>query len=340
MKARRIIGNAIVYLILAVLSLIWITPLIWLIFQSLSQQNLQVGALSYLFPQFNISINERNLINLGFTAQSNVIWGHFTFLNYADVLSNRVYVKDVTQVVDVVFNESGTMLNVTQTQDVIKTVSYFNYGRWFFNTLTVALFTALISTFLSLCTSYAFSRLRFKARKGIMKFILILGMFPSFLTLIVVYQVLKLLGLQASLVGLVLCYTGGAGMNYYVLKGFFDTISKSVDEAAMIDGCNKWQIFTKVTMPLSKPIIVYTVLTAFMGPWGDYVTSSYLMGTNKNSYTIAVGLYKMTDATLYQTRYWLQFCSGAVLIAIPIAILFMCLQRYYVSGITGGAVKG
>jgi arabinogalactan oligomer/maltooligosaccharide transport system permease protein len=173
-----------------------------------------------------------------------------------------------------------------------------------------------------------------------MKLILVLGMFPGFLTLIVVYQVLKLMNLQASLFGLILCYTGGAGMNYYVLKGFFDTISKSVDEAAMIDGCNKWQIFTKITMPLSKPIIVYTILTSFMGPWGEYVTSSYIMGTNRNSYTLAVGLYKMTDATLYLQKYWLQFCSGSVLIAIPIAILFMCLQKYYVSGITGGAVKG
>jgi len=339
MKARRIITNIFVYLILIVMSCIWILPFVWLLLQATAQQSLSTGALAYLYPQGHLSINEQYLVNLGFANKDDIVRGHFTFQNFADLFSNKLYKEDIKEVVDVTISQSGSIVEVTQTVGVKVAKSAFNYFKMFSTTLIAAVFTAIFSTLFALCTSYAFSRLRFKARKGMMKTILILGMFPGFLTLIVVYQVLKLFGLQATIFGLVLCYIGGSGMNYYVLKGFFDTISKSVDEAAMIDGANKLQIFAKVTMPLSKPIIVYTVLTAFMGPWGDYVTASYIMGAKVSNYTLAVGLYKMTDSILYP-GYWLHFCSGSVIIAIPIAILFLCLQKYYVSGITGGAVKG
>lgn len=173
-----------------------------------------------------------------------------------------------------------------------------------------------------------------------MKFILVLGMFPGFLSMIILYQVLALVGLKQSLVGLILCYVGGAGMGYFISKGFFDTISRSIDEAAMIDGASRFQIFYMIIMPLAKPIVVYTILTAFMGPWGDYILSSYILGDAMQNYTVSVGLYKMIQQQQDMALYWKQFCAGSVLVALPISLLFIFMQKFYVSGITGGAVKG
>ncbi|MFA5762975.1 MAG: sugar ABC transporter permease [Erysipelotrichia bacterium] len=223
----------------------------------------------------------------------------------------------------------------------VGTINYSDYyAVWFFNTLVVSLVTCIVSTILVLCTSYAFSRLRFKARQPMMKFILVLGMFPGFLSMIILYQVLALVGLKQSLVGLILCYVGGAGMGYFISKGFFDTISRSIDEAAMIDGASRFQIFYMIIMPLAKPIVVYTILTAFMGPWGDYILSSYILGDAMQNYTVSVGLYKMIQQQQDMALYWKQFCAGSVLVALPISLLFIFMQKFYVSGITGGAVKG
>lgn len=215
----------------------------------------------------------------------------------------------------------------------------FNYPRWFLNTFIVAMLTCLISTMLILLTSYALSRLRFKLRKPMMNIALVLGMFPGFMSMIAVYHILKAFGLTQSLAALVLVYSGGAALGYYISKGFFDTIPKSIDEAAMLDGASKSQIFWKITLPLSKPIVVYTILTAFMGPWMDFIFVSVIMKDNYRNYTVALGLYQMlTRENIYQ--YFTRFAAGAVLIAIPITIIFIYMQKYYVSGITGGSVKG
>ena len=215
----------------------------------------------------------------------------------------------------------------------------FNYPRWFLNTFIVAVLTCLISTMLILLTSYALSRLRFKLRKPMMNIALVLGMFPGFMSMIAVYHILKAFGLTQSLAALVLVYSGGAALGYYISKGFFDTIPKSIDEAAMLDGASKSQIFWKITLPLSKPIVVYTILTAFMGPWMDFIFVSVIMKDNYRNYTVALGLYQMlTRENIYQ--YFTRFAAGAVLIAIPITIIFIYMQKYYVSGITGGSVKG
>jgi len=215
----------------------------------------------------------------------------------------------------------------------------FNYPRWFLNTFIVAVLTCLISTMLILLTSYALSRLRFRLRKPMMNIALVLGMFPGFMSMIAVYHILKAFGLTQSLAALVLVYSGGAALGYYISKGFFDTIPKSIDEAAMLDGASKSQIFWKITLPLSKPIVVYTILTAFMGPWMDFIFVSVIMKDNYRNYTVALGLYQMlTRENIYQ--YFTRFAAGAVLIAIPITIIFIYMQKYYVSGITGGSVKG
>ncbi len=215
------------------------------------------------------------------------------------------------------------------------------YLKWYGNTLTIALFTSVIQTAMVLSVSYALSRLRFKGRKFIMKAVLVLGLFPGFLTMITLYFLLKQLGLtQAGAVpGLILIYCASSGMGYYISKGYFDTIPKSLDESARIDGATRFQVFLKIIMPLAKPIVIYTVLMAFMAPWGDYVFASYVAFGHQNGYNVAVGLYNWINTNDYQ-NYFTRFCAGGVLVAVPITILFLSLQKYYVEGVTGGAVKG
>lgn len=215
----------------------------------------------------------------------------------------------------------------------------FNYPRWFMNTLIVAIITCAVSTIIVLLTSYALSRLRFRLRKPMMNIALVLGMFPGFMSMIAVYHILKAFGLTQSLFALVLVYSGGAALGYYISKGFFDTIPKSIDESAMLDGASKNTIFWKITLPLSKPIVVYTILTSFIAPWMDFIFVSVIMKDNYENYTVALGLFQMLSReNIYQ--YFTRFAAGAVLIAIPITLLFIYMQKYYISGITGGSVKG
>ena len=216
--------------------------------------------------------------------------------------------------------------------------SLFNYPRWYANTFLVAVVSCLISTIMILMISYAFSRLRFPSRAKFMNLGLILGMFPGFMSMVAVYHLLKVIGLAQSLFSLVLVYSASSALGYFVAKGFFDTIPRSLDEAATIDGADKIQIFWKIILPLSKPIIVYTALTSFIAPWADFIFVSVIMKDNYDNFTVALGLYQMLSReNIY--RYFTRFCAGAVLVAIPITLLFMILQRYYVSGVTGGAVK-
>ncbi|WP_442900476.1 sugar ABC transporter permease [Faecalicatena sp.] len=217
--------------------------------------------------------------------------------------------------------------------------SQFYFLKWFGNTLFVAVFSCLLSTFFVLSVSYVMSRMRFKMRKPMMNVALILGMFPSFMSMIAVYYILKGLGITQSLVALIMVYSGGAGLGFFIAKGFFDTLPKSLDEAAYLDGATKFQIFRKITLPLSKPIIVYTVLTSFMAPWMDFIFASVIMGDNYDNYTVALGLFKMLERE-FINDYYTQFAAGCVLISIPIAALFISMQKYYVEGVSGGAVKG
>lgn len=217
--------------------------------------------------------------------------------------------------------------------------SQFHFLRWFSNTFLVAVCTCIISTIFVLSVSYVMSRLRFKMRKPMMNIAMILGMFPGFMSMIAVYYILKGIGISQSLLALILVYSMGSGAGFFVGKGFFDTIPKSVEEAAFLEGATKFQVFTRVVLPLSKPIAVYTILTSFLGPWMDYIFSSVIMGDNYDNYTVALGLSKMLERE-FITEYFTQFAAGCVLVSIPIAILFILLQRYYVEGIASGAAKG
>lgn len=214
----------------------------------------------------------------------------------------------------------------------------FPFIRWFINTFIVAVASCILSTFITIAMAYSLSRLRFRMRKPFLKIALVLNMFPGFMSMIAVYYILKAVNLTQSLFALVLIYSSGAALGFYVAKGFFDTIPMALDESAMIDGANKWQIFTKITLPLSKPIIVYTALMAFMGPWMDFIFAKIIMGDDVKDYTVAIGLYSMMTKTTANSLF-MTFTAGCVLIAIPITLLFIYMQKYYVEGITSGSVK-
>lgn len=279
-KLRRGLTNALVYLVLAVLGLIWISPLVYLVLHSFRDEGL--ATVSYLIPK------------------------SYSFKNYIEL-----------------FTDTATL----------------NFPRWFMNTLIVAIFSCIISTLAVLMVSYSFSRLRFKARKPLINIGMILGMFPGFMTMIAIYYLLKAMGLTQTLVALVICYSAGAGLGYQISKGFFDTIPRALDEAATIDGATRNQIFWKIILPMSKPIVVYTVLTSFIGPWTDFILAKIIMGDMRDNYTVAIGLQTMVSLE-FKATYFKRFLAGSVVVAVPISILFLFMQRYYVEGVTAGGVKG
>jgi len=217
-----------------------------------------------------------------------------------------------------------------------------DFPIWYRNTFIMGLFVSVIQTLFVLMMSYTLSRLRFKGRRGLMNFMLVMGMFPGFLSMIILYRVLSRLNMtgEHSVIGLILVYTASSGMGYYVSKGFFDTIPRSLDEAARVDGATRAQVFGKIIMPLSKPIVIYTVLCAFMGPWGDFMFAKYIAHGSSKGMNVAVGIQYLIDKDSMRAAHYTQFCAAGVLVAIPITILFMCLQKYYVEGVTGGSVKG
>ena len=216
-----------------------------------------------------------------------------------------------------------------------------NFWHWYLNTFIIALFNAVLQTVIVLCVAYALSRMRFKGRKFLMNLMLVLGMFPGFLSMIATYFILKLFGLTSenSVPGLILVYAASSGMGYYIAKGFFDTIPKSLDEAARIDGASRARVFFRIIMPMAKPIIIYTIMMAFIAPWGDFMYASLITFGHEEAYNVAVGLYKWLDKE-HISNYFTVFCAGGLLVSLPITALFMSLQKYYVEGVTGGAVKG
>ncbi len=283
MKTKRTIGNAITYIVLIVISFVWLFPFVCLFLQSLRSYNEGGGGMvEYLLPK------------------------QFSLDSYAFLLSEES-----------------------------------QFIRWYGNTLIIAAFVALFQTIVVLCVSYALSRMRFKGRTFLMKFWLILGMFPGFLTMICLYFLLKQFGLtQAGAIpGLILIAVASSGMGYYVIKGYFDTIPKALDEAARIDGASRARVFFTMIIPMSKPIIIYAALVAFMAPWCDYIFASYVAFGYSDSYNVAVAMQRWVWTNDYQ-GYFTRFCAGGMLIAVPVTILFICLQKYYVEGVTGGAVKG
>jgi arabinogalactan oligomer/maltooligosaccharide transport system permease protein len=270
------------HVFLAVLSFIWLIPIIWLVCSSFSE--FKGMNISHFFPE------------------------KWTWDNYSALLFHP------------------------------DTVAQF--PRWFLNTLLIAIFSCLISSSFVLMVSYATSCMRFPMRKPLMNFAMILNLFPGFLSMIAVYFILKSFGLTNTHVGMVLVYSAASGLGYLVAKGFFDTIPASLREAAYIEGASEAQTFVKIVIPISRPIIVYTVISSFLGPWMDFIFARIILNSGiSTDWTVAIGLYNMLQRTLIN-NYFALFCAGGVLVSIPISILFVMMQKFYVEGITGGAVKG
>lgn len=217
-------------------------------------------------------------------------------------------------------------------QDLFTDTAMYDYPNWLKNTLFVAVTSAVIGTVLVILTAYVVSKFEFKMRKPLMKATLVLSMFPSFMGMTAVYLLMVNFGLINKLWSLVLIYSAGAPMGYLVQKGYFDTISNSIYEAARIDGASNPRIFWQMTLPLSKPIIVYTMLTQFAWPWSDFILPSLLL-KNKDLWTVAVGLMSL-DETKF-TR----FAAGSIFIGVPIILLYFCLSKFLVQGLSSGAVK-
>ena len=277
-KAANTISNIFIYILLGIITVVWLVPFVCIVLQSFRCENTHM--VGYIIPKE---------------------WG---FDNYVRLFSTK-------------------------------------FPRWYLNTFLIALAAAVFQTIITLCMSYTLSRFRFKLRKPLMQFMLILGMFPGMLGMIILYNVLKDLGMTGAhaVPGLILVNVAGAGMGYYVSKGFFDTIPKSLDEAARIDGATRFYILRKVILPLAKPIVIYTILTAFMGPWGDFSFARYISMNNVDGMNAAVGLFSWLNVDQINNNYTM-FCAGGVVVALPVTLLFIFLQKYYVEGVTGGAVKG
>lgn len=281
LKARRRVGNALTYALLAVLGALWIAPIFYLVYTAF-RVTPSTGIINKLFP---------DNLKLGFG-------------NFARLFQDTMFLK------------------------------------WLGNTLLVATCSCALTTLFILMVSYALSRLRFRFRKPIMNALLVLGMFPGFMSMIAVYFILKAMGLTNSLLALILVYSGSGALSYYICKGFFDTVPRAMEEAAILDGASQPVVFAKIILPLAKPIVVYTVLTSFIAPWCDFIFVNTII-SDRNLYTVSLGLYKMINAekNSFNDNFTV-FCAGAFVVGGLIVTLFMSMQRYYVEGVTSGAVKG
>ncbi|MGG7621410.1 sugar ABC transporter permease [Robertmurraya sp. GLU-23] len=212
------------------------------------------------------------------------------------------------------------------------------YGKWYLNSLKISVFT-MIGTVISVSfTAYAFSRFRFKGRQNALTLFLLLQMIPQFSALIALFVLAQILGMMNSHWLLILLYIGGQiPMNTYLMKGYMDSIPMDLDESAKIDGASNTRIFLQILMPLSRPMIAVVAMNGFTGPLGDFVLSSTILRTPE-AYTLPIGLYNLVNDVMGAS--YTTFAAGAILISIPIAIIFILLQKNFVSGLTAGGTKG
>ncbi len=209
----------------------------------------------------------------------------------------------------------------------------YPYKTWFMNTLYVAICSSALGTVLVLLTAYVMSRFRFKGRDTIKKTTLVLGMFPGFMGMTAVYIIMTQFGLINRLESLIFFYAATTPVGYMVQKGYFDSIPNTIFEAARLDGASNLEVFLKITLPLSKPMVVYTMLTQFAWPWSDVLLPKLLL-KDRDMWTVAVGLFNLPET------HFARFAAGSVFIAIPIVILYFCLVKHIVGGLTAGSVKG
>jgi arabinogalactan oligomer/maltooligosaccharide transport system permease protein len=213
-----------------------------------------------------------------------------------------------------------------------------DFVKWYWNTLQVALLTMVFAVLFVTGTAYVFARYKFKGKKGGLLTILVLQMFPSFLSLIALFTLFQTFGLTNEPKALVIIYVSGSKpFNIWLIKGYLQNIPKELDESAKIDGANKVQIFFKIILPLSVPIISFVAVTQFMAPWMDYILPSYLI-IDSDKWTLAVGIFDFIN-DVANTNYP-AFAAAALIVAAPITFLYVVFQKYLIEGITAGANKG
>ena len=282
MKAKRMTTDALIYILLTVMCIVWLLPFFWVIMQSFRDGIGQF--ISTFLPE------------------------KYTLNNYKALFTD---------------------------------FSVINFPRMFLNTFFIACCTCVISTFFVLAVSYCLSRVKWKMRKPYMNTAMVITLFPGFMSMVAVYFILKALGMTEGdkiYLSLIICYSSGAGFGFHVMKGYMDTIPKSLDEAAMIDGCTRWQVFTKITLPMCKPMLVYQVITSFMGPWMDFIFAKVIACAKSQNWTVSIGLFNILEKE-YVDVWFVRFCAGAVLVSIPIATLYLLTQKMYQEAMSG-AVKG
>ena len=280
-RKRRIFGDVVTHVFLAVMAVIWLLPIVWVLLESFNENTAPYQ--TTFFPR------------------------KYTFANYVQLFTDR---------------------------------NVMNFPRMFANTMIIAIFVCLIQLFFVLSVAFCMSRLRFRGRKAFMNIALVLGMFPGIMAVIAIYFILKAFGLTSGswvILALIIVYSAGSGAGFYVMKGYMDTIPMSLDEAAYLDGCTTWQVFTKITIPICRPMIVYQAIVGFLTPWLDFVMAKAIARTQDN-FTVALGLWQMLQKE-YINDWYARFAAGAVCVSIPIAILFIVMQRFYQESMSG-SVKG
>ncbi|MDF2881456.1 MAG: transporter permease subunit [Clostridiaceae bacterium] len=213
-----------------------------------------------------------------------------------------------------------------------------HFFTWFFNSVFVAVTTTILCLFLGITAAYACSRFRFKGRKTFLNMFLLLNAFPNILSIVAYYKILSSLNLVNTLSGLIIIYAGGQLVfTVWNLKGYFDTVPYEIEEASLIDGATPFDIFSKIVLPLSKPALAVTSLFIFMAAWNEYIFAMTFT-SNKSIYTLSVALWSLQNAGDYSTN-WPLFAAGSIIIAIPVIIVFLFLQKSLVSGLTIGSSK-
>ena len=229
------------------------------------------------------------------------------------------------------FPENPTVLHY------VKLIKETKFVYWYANTLKIALINMAISVVLTSMTSYVFSRFRFKGKRAGLLSILILQMFPSFMGMMATYNILWQLNLLDTHFGLILTYAAGqVPYNTWLVKGYLANIPRSLDEAAKLDGASNLRIFTQIVLPLMKPILIFVALSQFITPWMDFIFPRMILSSPEKK-TLAIGLYDMINANTNNN--FTTFAAGAILVAVPITILYVCLQKYLIQGVTAGANK-
>lgn len=246
-------------------------------------------------------------------------------------------------VVTASFNSSNTYFSaslIPSHPSLINYIKLFQDGQfliWVKNSLIVGLSVAIGQVFFTATSAFAFSRLRFYGRKYGLMTLLILQMFPNFLAIAAIYGVLAQFGMIDNIASYILVMLGGSAYHIWLLKNYFDTVPKELDESAIIDGANSWQRFIKILLPLSMPMLVVIFLFTLMGAFGEYVLAGTILQSPQN-YTLGVGMYQMISGKFAQS--WGEFAAAALLSALPLTIIFGLLQKYIASGLVAGSVKG